>query len=95
MKYEFEVELKKTNSRKRKLEQNETRPKISRDKKQLILAHQIVKYMEENNISTLGQMSRMANVSLARLSQILGILLLTPQVQESLLKIGNGNSDLQ
>lgn len=71
MKYKFKVELRKINSRK-KAEINKTI--ISKEKKQLVLAHQIIKYMDENNIKTLKEMSRVTNVSVARLSQIVGFL---------------------
>jgi len=72
MKYEFKVELRRTNSRQQKLGQKEIN--ISREKKQLILAHQIVRYMDENNVSTLHEMSQVVNVSVARLSQIVSLM---------------------
>ena len=62
MKYEFKVELKKTNLRKKKVELNKT--SVSKKKKQLILAYQIVKYMDENNIKTLKEMSQVVDLPL-------------------------------
>jgi len=86
MKYEFKVELRKTNSRKRKPEQNsKAKPKISREKKQLILAHQISQYMDKNNVSTLHAVSKFTNTSVARLSQIMNLIFLPPKAQETIL----------
>ena len=93
MKYEFKVELRKTNSRTKKSEQNnKIKPKISREKKQLVLAHQIARYMEENNITTLKEMSRYTNTSVARLSQIMNSLFIPAKVQEDFV---TGSKDVE
>ncbi|MEI6093802.1 MAG: hypothetical protein WCQ47_09040 [bacterium] len=82
MKYEFKVELKKTNKKNISTEQSQ---KIGKLKKTLILAHQIKKYMDDNNISTLLEMSKLTKTSVARLCQILQLQRLSPNIQEEIL----------
>ena len=82
MKYEFKVELKKTNKKNLPSEQTQ---KIGKFKKTLILAHQITKYMDDNNISTLLEMSKLTKTSVARLCQILQLQQLSPDIQEEIL----------
>lgn len=82
MKYEFKVELKKTNKKNTNAEQSQ---QIGKLKKTLVLAHQITRYMDDNNISTLLEMSRLTKTSVARLCQILQLHRLSPRIQEEIL----------
>ncbi len=82
MKYEFKVELKKTNKKNLSSEQAQ---KIGKLKKTLVLAHQITKYMDDNNVSTLLEMSQLTKTSVARLCQILQLHRLSPRIQEEIL----------
>ena len=86
MNYEFKVELKRTNKKNTTIEQSQNMlDRVGKAKKALFLYHQVTRYMDHNNVSTLHEMAKLIQTSVARLSQILLLQQLASCIQEDIL----------
>ncbi|MEI6093380.1 MAG: hypothetical protein WCQ47_06830 [bacterium] len=93
MKYEFKVELKNVWHREKKVVPPKPNATTWNLRKSLLLAHQINKYMEDNDIGSLHEISKLLDVSRARITQIMQLLLLAPDIQQE--AIFSDNSKIQ
>jgi len=84
MRYEFEVETKLVWHRPLE-ELKPKKPKAPPIRRTLVLAYQISNYMAAHKITTLGAFCEHANVTPARITQILGLLHLSIRIQEQIL----------
>lgn len=88
MNFEFKINIHKTNQRKIKIR---AQP-INKLKQSLVLAHQVLDYIEINNL-TFSETAKLINVSKARISQLLNLLFLSPIIQRQI--IFSNNSELK
>ncbi len=65
-------------------EKPDTRP-VSRAARMLALAHHVERLVEEGSVRSYAEAARQLGVTRARMTQILNLLSLSPQVQEALL----------
>lgn len=87
MNFEFKVNIKKTYVKQTKNAQHYSGGKL---KIALILAHQISKYIEDNQL-TFAKAGKLFNMSTARISQINKLTFLAPQIQKQILLDSNFN----
>jgi len=81
MRHEFEVELRSVMARPKP----EPKPRVPRIRRTLVLAYQIAAYIKGNDITSLKDFCRHANITPARGTQIMALLNLSPQIQEEIL----------
>ena len=93
LRFEFDVDLKEVRplNKWHKEIEIEKEPKI---RKNLILAHQLQKLLDEGKITNLKQASEWLNISQSRLDHILTLLLLSPAIQTEILTSDNQTINL-
>ena len=84
MQFEFKINLKKVRhaSPRYRMAKIVNEPRL---RQSLVLAYQIQKLLEENNGKTLKQIAQWLNMTPARISQIMNLLLLAPDIQKEIL----------
>lgn len=79
MRFEFEIDLKPV----RKIrEKKSTEPSL---RKNLVMAYQIQKLLEQNKAKSQDQIARWMGFNRARISQIMNLLFLAPEIQTEIL----------
>lgn len=92
MKYSFQIELNKTYCQRDKAKKP-LKAAAGKLKKSLALAHQLADYMDSNNLS-FEEASKLIGVSVARISQIMSLLFLAPEIQERIIFSGENMQHL-
>jgi predicted XRE-type DNA-binding protein/Skp family chaperone for outer membrane proteins len=84
MQFEFKVNL--VHARDRYNPENKRKePELMYLRKQLVLAHQIDRFIRNHKVKTLAEVSMFLHISQARISQVMSMLQLCPAIQEEIL----------
>ncbi len=86
MRFEFPVDLKRVNLRKLKRAANANTPQLLPGVvRSLVLGHQLQRCLKERQARSFKQVSQWLHISHARVSQLLSLTLLAPEIQEEIL----------
>lgn len=86
MRHEFEVNLKPVRPRPRiDPSPQPAKPHVPPLRRTLALAYQIVDYVKRNDLRNIADFCRQAHITSPRATQILGLLILSPRIQEQIL----------
>jgi hypothetical protein len=69
-------------------------PKVSRVARLLALAHKIQGMLDRGEVESMADLARLGRVSRARITQIMDLLMLAPEIQEALL-CGRAMTDIR
>jgi hypothetical protein len=90
MRHEFEVNLKPVRPRPcTDLSPQPAKPYVPPLRRTLVLAYQIVEYVNKNDLRSMADFCRQAHITSPRATQILALLLLSPRIQEQILVGGD------